>query len=170
MVAKPISLEAPGPASLEQSKLANEELVIKRIFEAPRELVFRTWTEQEHLERWHGAPRDMTVTVAEMDFRPGGRFRICMCSAAGHQVWLQGEYREIEFPARIVFTHVWLDASGKPGHETVVTLTFVDCDGRTELTLRQSGFKSVASRDGHSLGWTSTFDRWEEYLRDIQAC
>jgi uncharacterized protein YndB with AHSA1/START domain len=67
-------------------------------------------------------------------------------------------------PERLVFTHVWLDAQGKPGKETLVTITLAEHGGKTELTLHQTGFKSVESRDGHRGGWTSTLDRLAEYL------
>jgi uncharacterized protein YndB with AHSA1/START domain len=67
-----------------------------------------------------------------------------------------------------VFTHAWDDEHGKPGHETVVTVTLVERDGKTEMTFRQGVFKSVESRDGHNGGWTECFDRLEELLtRDI---
>jgi uncharacterized protein YndB with AHSA1/START domain len=143
---------------------AEPELVITRVFDAPRSLVFKCWTEPEHLERWQGAPRGFTVTTHERDLRPGGAYRVCMRSPEGKDHWLQGVYREIVEPERLVFTHVWLDAAGNPGKETLVTLTFTERGGKTELTLHQTGFKSVASRDGHKEGWTSTLDRLAEYL------
>ncbi len=82
------------------------ELVITRVFDAPRELVFECWTEPEHLQHWQGAPRGFTVTSYESDIRPGGFFRICMRSPEGVDSWLEGGYREIVKPERLVFTHV----------------------------------------------------------------
>lgn len=143
------------------------ELVMTRVFDAPRDLVFKAWTEPEHLERWQGAPRGFTVPTHEADIRPGGTYRVCMRSPEGVDHWLQGVYREVVEPERLVFTHVWLDAAGNPGKETLVTITFADRGGKTELTLRQTGFKSVGSRDGHNEGWTSTFDRLAEYLQNL---
>jgi hypothetical protein len=69
----------------------------------------------------------------------------------------------------LVFTHVWLDAEGKPGKETLVTITFTERGEKTELTLHQTGFKSVESRDGHKEGWTSTLDRLVDYLAEERA-
>jgi uncharacterized protein YndB with AHSA1/START domain len=66
-----------------------------------------------------------------------------------------------------VFTHAWLDASGKPTQETLVTVTFVARGGKTELTLRQWGFKSIGARDGHKMGWTSAFDVLADYLGSL---
>src|SRR6516164_1264727 len=113
---------------------SERELVITRIFDAPRRLVFEAWTKPEHLARWQGAPRGFTVTTHEVDFRPGGAYRLCMRSPDGIDHWLQGVYREIVEPERLVFTHVWLNAEGKPGKETLVTITFTERGGKTELT------------------------------------
>ena len=144
--------------------VAEWELVITYVFDAPRQLVFEAWTKPEHLERWQGAPQGFTVTAHQVDLRPGGVFRICMRSPEGVDHWLQGVYREVVEPERLVFTHLWLDAQHKPGPETVVTITFTEHDGKTELTLHQTGFKSVEARDGHRGGWTSTLDRFEAYI------
>ena len=146
---------------------ADRQLVITRVFDAPRGLVFKAWTEPEHLERWQGAPRGFAVTAHQMEVRPGGAYRVCMRSPEGVDHWLQGVYREIVEPERLVFTHVWLDAQGRPGKETLVTITFAERGGKTELTLHQVGFKSVESRDGHKEGWTSTFDRLADYLGKV---
>jgi uncharacterized protein YndB with AHSA1/START domain len=145
---------------------AQNELVIARLFDAPRELVFECWTNPEHLQHWQGAPRGFTVTSQESDIRPGGFFRICMRSPEGVDHWLEGGYREIVKPERLVFTHVWLDANRKPGKETLVTITLAERDGKTELTLRQTGFSSVESRDGHGSGWTSALDVLTDYLAE----
>jgi uncharacterized protein YndB with AHSA1/START domain len=142
------------------------ELVITRLFDAPRELVFECWTEPEHLRHWQGAPRGFTVTSYESDIRPGGFFRICMRSPEGVESWLEGGYREMVKPARLVFTHAWLDANKKPGKETLVTITLTERDGKTELTLRQTGFPSVESRNGHKYGWSSALDVMADYLAE----
>jgi uncharacterized protein YndB with AHSA1/START domain len=140
------------------------ELVMTRIIDAPRALVFEAWTERRHLERWQGAPEGMSVTTAEADIRPGGAFRICMRSPDGVEHWLQGVYREVVPPERLVFTHAWLDAERRPGKETLVTITFAERGGKTEIALRQTGFDSDGSRAGHEGGWASTFDRLAKYL------
>ena len=127
---------------------AEQDLAITRLFDAPRPLVFAAWTESEHLERWQNAPLGFTVTTHESDIRTGGGFRICMRSQDGKEHWLQGKYLEVIAPERLVFTHAWLNAEGKPGPETLVTITFTDRGSQTELTLRQAGFTSVEARDG----------------------
>jgi uncharacterized protein YndB with AHSA1/START domain len=163
MAAKKNSVDAAS------TKAQKRELVMKRTFDAPRTLVYEAWTEREHLERWQGAPQGFTVTVEQSDIRPGGAFRICMRSPEGVDHWLQGVYREVVAPERLVFTHTWLDAERKPTTETLVTITFAERGGKTELTLRQSGFKSEESRAGHEGGWASTFDRLAEYLDGVRS-
>ena len=156
------SVAAPAPTRA-------RELVMTHVFHAPRALVFAAWTERRHLEHWQGAPEGMTVTTEEADIRPGGRFRLCMRSPDGQEHWLQGVYREVVPPERLVFTHAWLDADKRPGTETLVTITFAERGDATELTLRQTGFASDASRDGHHEGWASTFRRLAAYLTELPA-
>lgn len=143
------------------------ELLITRLIDAPRSLVYQAWTDPEHLKHWQGAPRGFTVTVEKRDFRPGGEFRICMHSPELGDHRLQGTYHEVIPSERLVFTHCWLDADGNAGHETLVTMVFKDCGGKTELTLRQTGFKSVESRDGHAKGWAGMLDRLAEYIESL---
>jgi uncharacterized protein YndB with AHSA1/START domain len=155
MSANPINDSAPSKEN---------ELLLTRLLAAPRDLVYAAWTEPEHLEKWQNAPQGLTVTVEKSDIRTGGSFRICMRSPEGQENWLQGKYLEVVAPEKLVFTHTWLNADGKPGPETLVTITFTERGGQTEITLRQTGFKSAEARDGHSYGWISTFDRLAEYL------
>jgi uncharacterized protein YndB with AHSA1/START domain len=147
---------------------AEPELVITRLFDAPRELVFACWTDPEHLQHWQGAPRGFTVPFSESDIRPGGFFRICLRSAEGIDRWIEGGYLEIVKPERLVYTHTWLDADKKRGQETLVTITFLERDGKTELTLRQTGFTSVESRDGHKYGWSSALDVLADYMEQAR--
>ncbi len=139
------------------------ELVITRTFDAPRTLLFKLWTDPEHMKHW-GSPSDLTVPHYEADIRPGGTFRLCMRSPDGVEYWLRGTYREIDAPNRLVFTHAWDGDDGKPGPETLVTVTFEDAGNKTKLTLHQTGFASKASRDGHREGWTSQLDALGDYV------
>jgi uncharacterized protein YndB with AHSA1/START domain len=143
------------------------ELVITRIFDAPRHLVFQAWTEPDRAARWWG-PQGFITTYCDMDVRQGGAFRVCVRSPAGVEHWKQGIYREVVAPERLVFTFAWedADAEGKPGHQTQVTVTFAAHGDKTELTLRQAVFETVATRDEHQRGWTSTLQRLAEYLAE----
>jgi uncharacterized protein YndB with AHSA1/START domain len=139
-------------------------LVLTRIFDAPRSLVFNAWTEPEHLMRWWG-PRGYSTTVSEMDLRPGGAYRFRMLSPEGVVHWWHGVIREIARPERIVWTCMVDDTDGRSiSAETLLTVTFEDQGGKTRLTLHQGVFESVTGRDGHRGGWTSAFDRLAEFL------
>jgi len=139
-------------------KSTERELVITRVFDAPRRLVFKTWTEPERLVQWWG-PKGFTMPACAMDVRPGGAFRFRMHGPDGADHWLQGVYREIVEPERLVCTWTWVDAEGKPGHETLLTVDFAEQGGKTKLTLHQAIFESVTACEGHQDGWTSSLDR-----------
>ncbi len=144
------------------------ELVITRVFDAPRSLVFSAWTQPEHLAHWSG-PKGFTTPHHEMDLRPGGRYRACLRSPEGEDHWVQGEYLEVVPPERLSMTHAWEDASGKPGPVSTVTVTFTAQGDKTLMTFRQAPFESVSSRDGHEAGWSSSFDSLQDYLAGTTA-
>jgi uncharacterized protein YndB with AHSA1/START domain len=152
-------MNAPAMARTE----ARPELIIRRTFDAPRELVFKMWTDGDHLKRWC-CPTGFTIPFSEGDIRPGGAFRTCMRSPQGEDHWVGGVYKEISPPAKVVFTHAWQDAAGNAEHETVVSVTLNENGGKTQLTLHQAFFLSDASRDGHLEGWNETLDELERYL------
>jgi uncharacterized protein YndB with AHSA1/START domain len=142
---------------------AEHVLVIQRIFDAPRELVFKAWTEPEHLAQWLGM-QGFTATIVKMDARVGGAYRFHMRSPEGADYWQQGVYRELVEPERFVRTCVWADADGNPtGPETLMTVTFEEHEGKTKLTFRQT-FDSVTARDAHRFGTASALARLAEYL------
>ncbi|HXP06388.1 MAG TPA: SRPBCC domain-containing protein [Stellaceae bacterium] len=141
-------------------------LVIKRVLDAPRELVFAAWVDPAQAAQWWG-PKGFTTVSAEMDVRVGGEWRRRMRSPDGPEHRSRGVYREIVRPERLVFTFCW-EQGGAPGHgpETVVTLIFADLgSGRTELTLHQAPFATVAGRDDHRTGWSGALERLADYLK-----
>ena len=143
---------------------SERELVITRIFDAPRSLVFKAWTEPERQAQWLG-PRGFNSKILSSAKGPGDDYRYEMRNPEGGDHWQQGQVREMREPERLVFTSYWTDAAGKATTaETVVTLTFEDVGGKTRLTLRQTGFESVNARDMHRGGWNSSFDCLGEYL------
>jgi uncharacterized protein YndB with AHSA1/START domain len=151
------------------------DLVITRVLDAPRRLVFEAWTRPEHMMRWFG-PKGFTTPFCTIDFRVGGVFRYCMRSPEGRDYWGIGVYREIVVPERIVYTDAFADAEGNavpPSHygmssshpaETLVTLTFEEQDGKTKLTLRHGIPETVTERDGTQQGWNELLDRLAEEL------
>ena len=118
------------------------ELVITRIFDAPRSLVFQVWTDPAHAKHWWG-PRGYTTLSCEIDLSPGGAWRVRSRHTDGAETVEQGVFREIVEPERLVFTHYWVRQDGSTSAETLVTVTFVEADGKTTLTFRQTGFDTV---------------------------
>ncbi len=147
----------------ETAPAVEKELRITRLFAAPQPLVYQMWADGRQMSRW-ACPDGFTITHSEGDVRPGGAYRTCMRSPDGVDHWLGGVYREVVENTRLVFTHVWDTADGKPGHQTVVTVEFSNEGGKTRMDFHQAEFKSVESRDGHRGGWTESFDHLEKYL------
>jgi len=145
---------------------AERELVITRIFDAPRELVFKAWTDPAHLVHWFG-PRGFSLPSCKLDSRPAGNWRCCMLSPEGREHWVRGTFREIVEPERLVFSWAHENPNGTLEHETLVAVTLVDLGGKTKLTLRHAIFESIPARDEHHNGWTSSLERLAEYLAVI---
>jgi uncharacterized protein YndB with AHSA1/START domain len=146
---------------------AERELVITRVFDAPRELVWKAWTEPERMARWWG-PRGFNTPVCELDVRPGGAIRIVMRGPDGAEHPMTGVFREIVKPERLVFFSAALDEEGKPLFEGTNTVTFSEQGGKTTLTMVARVIKSTpkAARnlDGMEIGWTQSLERLTEYL------
>jgi uncharacterized protein YndB with AHSA1/START domain len=143
------------------------ELHIARHFDAPRDLVFKLWTDPEHLIHWWG-PRGFRTLSCELDLRPGGAWRIHTRSPDGMDFSEYGVFREIVVPERIVFTHGF-DMPGKPPGPTVLaTATFTEENGKTRLTFHQGVFATIEDRDGHEEGWNSSFDLLTDYLHNLR--
>jgi uncharacterized protein YndB with AHSA1/START domain len=145
---------------------ADTVLFITRVFDAPRTLVFNAWTDPAQAACWWG-PQGFTTLFCEMDARVGGSYRLGMRSPEGTDHIKQGIYREIVEPERLVFTYAWEDADGRPGHQTLVTVTFAEHGAQTRLTLHQAIFETVDARDSHRGGWTSCMERFAQYLATL---
>ncbi|MDG4790570.1 SRPBCC domain-containing protein [Micromonospora sp. WMMD1102] len=139
---------------------------IVRAFDAPRELVFRTWTRAEEVGTWF-APPGFEVTRCEVDARPGGRWQVEYRSARGGTYREYGEFREVVPPGRLVLTLAQVDADGNTTLETLVTVLLADRDGKTEMTFEQTGFESVAVRDAVADGWRGCFDKLDTHLAEV---
>jgi uncharacterized protein YndB with AHSA1/START domain len=141
------------------------ELVITRLIDAPRELVFEAWTEPKHMAQWWG-PKGFTNPVCEMDVRPGGAFRIVMRAPDGVEYPMRGVFREIVTPERLVFTTVAEDRDGNPHLEGLTIVTFAEYDGKTTLTIQTSAVgltpESARMLEGMEEGWTQSLERLAE--------
>ena len=141
-----------------ESKPSDLALEITRVYAAPRSLVYKAVTEREHIARWM-APKGFTMPVCEGDVRVGGKWRCCMVSPEGKELWLGGVYTEVVPDRKVVCTHAWDEENGKPGHQTLLTIQLDDADGGTKLTLRQAEFESREARDGHRGGWNECLEK-----------
>lgn len=149
-----------------ETKTADLDIVICRTFSAPPALVFAAWTRVEHLCHWL-CPKDFTVLFAEVDLRPGGKWRSGMKAPDGEEYFMGGTYRTIEPPNRLVFTHAWEDekADGHlPGHEVVITIQLTAVEGGTFMKFQVVGLTSIESRDGQTKGWSEAFENLNAHL------
>ena len=149
------------------ARLADDELLITRTFDAPASVLFALWSKPEHMKRWMG-PANFTCPEAEIDFRIGGAYRAMIKSAEHGENWFGGVYREIERDRRLVFTFAWDNDGPSAGVESLVTITFEERDGKTVQTFHQKPFPDVESRDSHVGGWTEAFDKLEAYAAKIE--
>jgi uncharacterized protein YndB with AHSA1/START domain len=149
--------------------LAEREITITRVFDAPRTLVFSAWTDAKQLAQWWG-PKGFTNPVCEIDARAGGAIRIHMRAPDGAVYPMNGEVLEIVPPERFVFTNNALDDAGKPIMAGLTTVTFAEANGRTTLTLHTRGGalieKAVSYLQGMEYGWTESIDKLQAMLAD----
>jgi uncharacterized protein YndB with AHSA1/START domain len=152
-----------------------EELTITRLFDAPRELAWKAWTEPEQVKKWWG-PKYFTAPVSKIDLRVGGKYLSCMRGPDGKDYWSTGVYREIVPMERIVCTDSFADEKGNivpashygmPGDwplELLVTVTFEETGGRTKMTLQHEGLPEGMMREQCAIGWNESFDKLAEYI------
>ena len=138
--------------------VGDRELTITRIFDAPRTLVFEAWSEPKHLMRWF-APNNFMVPACEMEFRAGGKFRLCM-RGFGKDHWMNGFFREIVTLERIV----WISTLEHDNNEVLTTVTFEDLGSKTRLIVHQTYSIETDSTRGARQGWTETLEHLAEYL------
>jgi uncharacterized protein YndB with AHSA1/START domain len=145
-----------------QAAAAPADLVLTRVFDAPRELVFQAWTEPGRLSRWWG-PHGFTNPVCEIDVRPGGAIRIDMRAPNGIVYPMTGVFEEIVPPERLVFRSAALDKDGQPLFQVRNSISFAERGGKTELTLRASVSNVTPAAPpylaGMEAGWSQSLER-----------
>jgi uncharacterized protein YndB with AHSA1/START domain len=159
------------------------ELVIERVFDAPRDLVWRAWTDPEQLAQWWG-PKGMQVTVKSMDLRPGGIFLYKMFHPNGQVMWGRFVFQEITPPERLVFINAFTDAEGRVIRspmsptwpmEILNILTFTETSGKTTLILRGGPYNSTdlerktfeTAQANVKTGFAGTLDRLAKHLTEL---
>jgi len=152
-------------------------LVLERVFDAPRELVFQMFKEPEHLKRWWG-PKGWEIPVCTVDFRPGGVWHYCMKCVDpnqgefyGMESWGKAVYKEIVEPERIIYNDYFSDAEGNVNDDlpsSWITMEFIDLGGKTKLVNRSEYVSAEALQNvmdmGMLQGITETWDRLDELL------
>jgi uncharacterized protein YndB with AHSA1/START domain len=143
-------------------------LRLERTFHAPAQAVFDAWTNPEVLRRWWMVNPTWNPSVAEVDLRVGGSYRLAMQDPdadAPHTV--QGRYLEVRPPELLVYTWAWEDGDGQLGPESTVTVKFLAGEQRTTVTLEHSGLSSPDSRDKHGQGWMGCMSCLEALLEQL---
>lgn len=159
----------------------DEEFVISRVFNAARDLVWKAWTERDHLAKWFG-PKGFEIPYAKLDLRPGGMFHYRMESPDGFTMWARFVYREIIPPQRLVWVNSFSDKDGGLARdpfggdpwprEILTTATFAEHEGKTMVTVRSVPINASdaerqtfhSGRSSMTMGWGGTFDKLEAHL------
>lgn len=161
----------------------DKEFIITRVFKAPRDVVWKAWTERDQLMQWFG-PKGFRISTAKLDFRPGGMFLYCMRSDSGHEMWGKWVFREIVPQEKIVVINSFSDENANVTKapfsqdwplEMISTMTFVDhagIGGGTVITIKSASHTATEAQrqtfnDSHEsmkMGWTGTFDQLDKYL------
>ncbi|WP_223635720.1 SRPBCC domain-containing protein [Planococcus sp. 4-30] len=156
------------------SKVEGLELILERSFEAPRERVFSMFTEADHIARWWG-PTGWDTTVYKMEVEPGGVWHYCMRSPEGQEAWGKAVYREIEPPNRLVYVDTFSDEQENEveGLPTMLITTDFFAEGTGCKVVSATKFDSEKELEsviemGAVDGMTQTYDRLEEYLKELQ--
>jgi uncharacterized protein YndB with AHSA1/START domain len=140
------------------------ELEIHREFPFPRDLVFETWVNEEHLSRWMGPTESITMAVVEIDARVVGTYRFGFQESGEPLKFVHGVYQIILRPEKLVFTWIWEPPMPDAGIETLVTVDFLEITGGTKILLKHERFASREVCELHSQGWSGTFDKLKNLL------
>ena len=137
-----------------------DTVTLTRIIDAPREEVFRAWTEPDQIRSWWG-PGEFTCPSAEVDLRPGGSYRLAMQPAEGEPFIVGGTYREVDPPARLVYSWRWETGPAADGSESLVSIEFHDRDGKTALVLTHTDFPASHGPAPYQMGWEGGLAKFE---------
>jgi uncharacterized protein YndB with AHSA1/START domain len=171
------------PATQPETAALDTELEITRTFDAPREIVFKAWTNPEHMKQWWG-PKGFAWVKCTMDLRPGGIFHYCVRSPDGHEMWGIFKYREIVSPERLVLTNSFSDdkanvvrAPWSPSWplEILNTITFIEHHSKTTLKMHGTPYNAseeelkafAAGKGSMQQGFAGTLDALTAYLSSL---
>lgn len=153
---------------MEQAGLQEKPyLTITRHFAIAPEKVWRAWTDPQAIARWWGPGGNDPVSLAELDLRVGGRYRIVFGGPEGRAHECAGIYREVVPNRKLVFTWCWPNTT--PERVSLVTIVLRSAGGGTALEFRHEQFFDEAARDGHHTGWSASFGKLEQFLKGDDA-
>lgn len=151
----------------------NNTILIERIFEAPRDLVWQAWTQPEHLMRWWG-PKAFTSPACKIDLRVGGTYHTCMLAPNGTEYWSTGTFIEVSPVERLKFTDSFADSEGNvvsgayynmPSDvpmEMTVTVELFDMGDKTRMVLTHGLVEDKGMKDAMTASWQQSFDKMED--------
>lgn len=152
------------------------DFIVTRTFDAPRELVYKAWTDPEMIKKWWG-PKNFTSPTAKIDLREGGKYLLAMRDPSGKDFWNGGEFRVVT-PDRLVWVDTFTDSQGNPvpastyglsvnyPMETIITITFVETAGKTNLTISHPMADGV-NYDDETTGWNESLDKLSDLLMSM---
>ncbi|MDM5155048.1 SRPBCC domain-containing protein [Bacillus sp. DX1.1] len=166
---------------MNEKHIEENKLIITRIFDAPRDLVFKMWTDSEHLKHWWG-PKGLTMHIAKLDLCSDGVFHYSMKSPDGQEMWGKFVYREISAPDKLVFINSFSDEEGNTVRapfsptwplEIQNTLIFSEEEGKTKLIMQGTPVSATeeeyetfrAAHDGVKQGFAGTFEQLADYIK-----
>ena len=154
----------------EVQKPDDATLILKRVLNATPERAFKAWTSPEHIKQWMRPEPGMTIPLASLDLRVGGKYRIQMKMPDGEFFTAAGVFQEVKAPERLVYTWDWeKDGSGAEfgeveGKPSLITVEFVKRGKQTEFVLTHSRFATVESRDNHAQGWDRGVESFAKFV------
>ena len=157
----------PNSEILNVTTPTDREIVVTRVFNAPRNLVFDAWTNPQYLPHWMLGPDGWTMPVCEIDLRPGGSWHFVWRHSNGKEMEMRGEYREVTPPERVVSSESW----GPDWPETLNTVVFSEHAGKTSATITMlyasKEARDAALKTGMKQGMALSYDRLENYLTSL---
>jgi len=150
---------------MEHAKLETKPaLTLNRYYPVAPEKVWRAWTDPQALKQWFGPGGPQAVSLAELDLRVGGRFRMVFGGPQGTEHECAGIYKEVVRHRKLVFTWCWPNST--PERVSQVTILFTPAGGGTDLEFRHEQFFDEAARDGHKRGWSELLVKLERFLKE----
>jgi uncharacterized protein YndB with AHSA1/START domain len=149
---------------MEQATVASRPVTVEitKTFNAPRERVFRAWTDAKELACWFAPSPDYTIVIPELELRKGGRYVVEMHHKGGNVHSVEGTYREVSPPEKLSFTWQW--KGNESAVESVVSVYFRDLGKTTEIRLTHELLPSAEEREKHGQGWNGCFEQLDSYL------